>query len=116
MIIDDQPGQSTTIPVGIGDPREGIAVDPKRPILVFNATNPFEVRRRFFRSFSEDQRGHALPGFATYGELSSHQERPRGRAISFLNRASQVRVLPGAPKYWIATKRLRDEDAGEYVR
>ena len=40
---------------------------------------------------------HALPGFATFRELSGHQERPRGSPSSFLNRASQVRVLPGAP-------------------
>ena len=51
----------------------------------------------FLCSFSEDQQGHALPGFAKFRELSGHQERSRGSPISFLNRASQVRVLPGAP-------------------
>jgi len=51
----------------------------------------------FFCSFYEDQQGHALPGFATHGELSGHVERPGSPASSFLNRPSQVRVLPGAP-------------------
>jgi len=60
----------------------------------------------FFCGFSEDQQGHALPSFATFGELSGHQERPHGPRSSFLNRASQVRVLPGAPKIWFAIKRL----------
>ncbi len=51
----------------------------------------------FFCCFSEDQPGHALPSFATPGGLSGHLERPRGPPRSFLNRASEVRVLPGAP-------------------
>ena len=53
--------------------------------------------RCFFCCFSGDQPGHALPGFATQDGLSGHQEPPQGLSCSFLNRASQVRVLAGAP-------------------
>ena len=54
----------------------------------------------FIRSFSADQQGHALPSFASEKHLAGHQERPQRFPTSFLNRASQVRVLPGAPGDW----------------
>ena len=50
------------------------------------------------RGFCADHPGHALPGFATLRDLSGHEMRPHGSSVSFLNRASQVRVLPGAPE------------------
>ena len=50
----------------------------------------------FVRSFSADQQGHALR-FATFRGLSRHWGRPQARRTSFPSRASQVRVLPGAP-------------------
>ena len=46
-----------------------------------------------------------MPSFATQNGFSGHQERPRALGTSFLNRASQVRVLPGAPGIWFAIKR-----------
>ena len=97
-------GETGALPQCIA--REELAVDPGRRILVLNAMNPFEMRRGFFRSSSVDQQGHALPGFATFRELQGHQKRPRSSWSSFLNRASQVRVLPGAPRTRFEIKRL----------
>ena len=39
-----------------------------------------------------------MPSFATQSGLSDHLERPQGPRTSFLNRRSQVRLLPGAPR------------------
>src|SRR5262249_48809250 len=50
----------------------------------------------FSRGFSEDHPRHALPGFATSRGLSCSETPPECLRASFLVRASQVRVLPGA--------------------
>ena len=59
--------------------------------------DPGAQSRSFFCSFSGDQPGHALPSFATQGELSGHLERVEGPSCSFPNRVSPVRLLPRAP-------------------
>ncbi len=52
-------------------------------------------------------RGPARTRFAKSVALSGHQERPQGPPSSFLNRASQVRVLPGAPAKQLQSSRHR---------
>ena len=61
-------------------------------------------------------RDTALPSFATQGVLWSNQKRPQGSPISFLNRASQVRVLPGAPARDEQVDRDRGWGSGNSIR
>jgi hypothetical protein len=51
----------------------------------------------FDRCFNEAFYDHALPEFADFPTLRSALECVEGAFTCFLNRASQVRVLPGAP-------------------
>jgi hypothetical protein len=82
-------GMATALSVGAADRW------PSRALVA--RAHPALLACGFSCSFSVDQPGHALPGFATQDGLSAHQEPPQGPWSSFLNRASGAPGIPGAP-------------------
>ncbi len=57
-------------------------------------------RCSFYRSFTKDSYGHALPSFAKLLEPRTHTEPLISTPNRFLNRRSVVRILSGAP-VWV---------------